>query len=399
LKIEKVNNATINVLQDAYQDVTVSMINKYLVDYYGFSVVDSLSTRDNFWKFINTLVDCTTYRFEISSTSKVYYIEQNSKDFLIISDVGNSDIFNVNIFGRDIAMTEKVYQDFKKFEHVDDEIMVNFNTFSNVNNKITEYNNPLKACTFNDDIPDYYPYLNTDELFRQFTLSNENILVLSGAPGTGKTRATNLYIKWLIKNPDICREYKIYDNAGGDDDEQSFTVGYVKNEEILAHDGFWETITKFNPALVFLDDADFCLSSRKNEVTSSEDFAKNKFLGQLLSFTDGITKNRTKFIITTNVDIDDIDTAILRKGRTFDILKLRNLTNQEALNIWKSKGYSEEAFSNYITSDNIPACDLGSAINKEESTVKSGKVFSKYLLEDGISILNSNKNKTVGFFK
>lgn len=393
----------IQIIQDTYQDVSISIINKYLADNFMFSVVGVQCRKDNFWAFIESLnTDDTTitHKFEVSPNNKVYYVEEVNKKFLIICEVGFSDIYEICIYGLDIKETERLYKEFKKFEHTDNETNVNFITFSLNGNKISDYNITLKLEDFKDDVEEYYPYINTEELFKQFTESNENILVISGIPGTGKTRAANLYIKWLLKNPEVCKKFKLHDDTiEGVSDVFSFTVGYVKNEEVLAHDQFWETLTRFNPALVFLDDADYSLTSRKNEIQTARDDNKNKFLSQLLSFTDGITKNNTKFIITTNLEVADIDTAVLRKGRTFDILKFRQLKVEEAKSIWVSKGFNISYFNNNLPdSGTIPACDLGSAINKEENRIKNGKKIEPYLLEEGISILNKTKPTTVGFF-
>lgn len=405
LQTEKRNPVNFNIMQDAYQDLPESLANSYIASWYGFSIVSLMCKKENYSKLIDTLKQqygSKEYKFEITPSNKVYYIEDDNHRVLLIADIGTSDIYSISIFGKDIPTTEEAYKIFKKFEHTENQIVVNFNTLSvGSHGKVSEYNTQLKAKDFEDDRNDFYPYLNVEELFRQFTISNENVLVLSGEPGTGKTRAANLYIKWLIQNEDICRAHGVYDSDTSEDDEgANISVCYVKNEELLSLDAFWELLTHRNPALVFLDDSDHSLTSRKNEVTSGTDHNKNKFLSQLLSFTDGVTKNNVKFIITTNLDPESIDTAVLRKGRTFDILKFRKLTPKEAYKIWRTFGYSKKQFSSYFETDEfIPACDLGSAINKELNTSKTGQENKSYVKEHGISILNkTQKNGSEGFF-
>ena len=99
---------------------------------------------------------------------------------------------------------------------------------------------------------------------------------------------------------------------------------------------------------------------------TSDDAKKNAFLNQLLSFTDGVQKNKTKFIITTNQHFDDVDTALLRKGRLFDILEFRKLTNSEALKIWLEQELKEEEFNKLFT-DDVLQSDLGSEISKRKN--------------------------------
>jgi len=142
--------------------------------------------------------------------------------------------------------------------------------------------------------------------------------------------------------------------------------------------------------LTLNDDLDYFLTSRNEELQTSDDAEKNKFLSQFLSFTDGIEQNETKFIITTNQPFDDIDDALLRKGRLFDILELRKLTNEEALNVWTSAGLLKEKF---IFAGDVLQADLGSEIEKHLN--KEIKI-EQYLLEDNISKIKKF-NKKIGF--
>ena len=208
-------------------------------------------------------------------------------------------------------------------------------------------------------------------MFNQYILSENNILLLCGVAGGGKTELGNLYMKFLLKSS-LFRE-KIESSP---DESLDIKVAYIKNEKILSTDQFWLTLQEDRYDLVFLDDLDYGLLPRTQEISSSEDIDKNKFISNLLSFTDGIfeSSQTTKFIITTNREVGDIDSAILRKGRTFDILNLRPLTNKESKKIWTSNGLSSELFEDtFGHKKEILACDLGSEI----SDVKAQEKFKK----------------------
>lgn len=398
-------NSNINVLQDAYQDLPEAIVNNYICSYYQFSTVGLQCKKDNYTKFLEHLqthYDVKEYKFEIRPNNRMYYLENTDKTIFVIADSEQSDIYGISIFSIDLQTSQTIYEVFKKFEHIENDTIVNFNTLSvGQNGKVSEYNIQYKLADFSDDSPLFYPYLDTDELFRQFTISDENILVISGAPGTGKTRAANLYIKYLLENEEICLKCGLYENDNSDSDKNSIGVCYVKNEELLSTDGLWEILTIRRPAIVFLDDSDHSLTSRNNEVLTNEDHLKNKFLSQLLSFTDGVTKNNVKFIITTNLPVEAIDTAVLRKGRTFDILRFQTLSHDEAMHIWIESGLVEKNFYKYFSDDEsfIPACDLGSNISKEKAEISSGIQNRTYVLRDGISILNKTSKKVnQGFF-
>lgn len=138
------------------------------------------------------------------------------------------------------------------------------------------------------------------------------------------------------------------------------------------------------------------LTKRDAEVTSSDDAIKNTFLNQFLSFTDGVEKHKTKFIITTNQKYNDIDTALLRKGRLFDILELRQLDQKEALEIWIDNGLSVTEFHNVFHDHHVLPADLGSEINKRlNDRIDSATVA--YLKEDGISkVIKASRVKKIG---
>ena len=241
----------------------------------------------------------------------------------------------------------------------------------------------------------YYPYLNTGELFKQYIMSEDNILLLTGKPGTGKTALTDSYMKFSIESEFV----KKYLEKEG---PIEFKVAYVKNENILSTDDFWVQLQYNIYDLIILDDLDYSLLPRTQEISTQEDVNKNKFISNLLSYTDGIfdENTKTKFIITTNKETKEIDVAILRKGRTFDILNLRALNNAEAKDVWLSEGLEVDKFMSSIfkDSDNILPCDLGSEISKIKASEKYGIEIKPYVKEDGISMYSNAKTKRkIGF--
>lgn len=226
----------------------------------------------------------------------------------------------------------------------------------------------------------YYPYLDLEEMFKQFSSLNDNILILVGEPGTGKSKLCSSYLKYMLRNP----EYFDYNK-----DDECICISFVKSIDVLAKENFWITLKDYDTQLVVLDDLDFFLIEREAEIKNIDDNLKNKFLTNFLSYTDGVDKNKTKFIITTNQSYDDMDKAILRKGRLFDILELRPLHNDEALNIWLDEGLDKKLFK---FKGDVLASDLGAEIEK----VKKNTSFKEYCLESSISKLNK-KSKKLGF--
>lgn len=228
----------------------------------------------------------------------------------------------------------------------------------------------------------YYPYLNVENLFTQFFTGSENILLLTGDPGLGKSKLATLAMRYCLENPEISP----YEKSIHDDPYLNVVI--AKGSDILGFEEFWLNLEEDAPDFVLVDDLDNMLTSRETDVASSEDVLKNKFIQQFLAFTDGIEKRNTKFIITTNQNYKDIDSAILREGRLFDILEMRELTADEANDIWQSEGLDGSPFNKSVTSAHV-----GSLITKQKNTRSTVK---PYTYEDSISkITQATKKKRI----
>ena len=162
--------------------------------------------------------------------------------------------------------------------------------------------------TFDETIyPEAYPYIpNIQEYIRNFLLGKENVLVLIGVPGTGKTR----FIKYIVQTISEIRK-------------DSPSILYSMDEKIFADDSFFFHFLSCPFDALVLEDIDFNLKSRKTG---------NSFMYKLLGASDGFITNPTKkIILSTNLpSINDIDEALLRKGRCYDVLKMQRLTVDQA---------------------------------------------------------------------
>ena len=385
--------ANINVSCDAYTSLEDAIFQQYIANKYSAPLINLSLKENKFDDFINDLKkefkNLKVNKLELNAVSKFIYLESDNNFFIELVYVKKISSYNMNIYGNDYEKTIKVHNIMKKYETISSGIYLEVDTFSmseqgvlNIKNDYKKYSDLLNVSKL------YYPYLNTDDLFKKYSLSSESILLLIGKPGVGKTKLIALLEKFMFNNPEL---FKL--NKDEFDDEIFFKIAYVKNTDILASDSFWDKLNENSYNIVFLDDADDLLSSRDNEIINQEDLNRKKFINQLLSFTDGIEKNETKFIITTNRSVKDIDLAILRKGRTFDILKLRELNRNEALAIWKENDLDENDFNELFKNDIILQSDLGSEIQMAIKLKELNENINDYVLENGISLLHTYKNK------
>jgi hypothetical protein len=161
--------------------------------------------------------------------------------------------------------------------------------------------------------PQSYPNIDgIDEYAKRFLESSENLLLLQGSPGTGKTRFIRHVIKSINKD---CPK-----------------VLYSMEEQAFSSEEFFIKFFVDNYDLLVLEDIDFHLKSRKDG---------NSFMYKLLGGTDGFIQKPRKMILSTNLpSVGEIDAALLRPGRCFDVKQFRKLSFNEAVELCKVENIS-----------------------------------------------------------
>lgn len=376
-----------------------AMLESYIGEKYTLAVESMVMKSDKLEEFLADMQnndylkgDLARAAFDFSETNVIHFIENEGKYFIRISSVGKDDIVVLYFYGVDLKTSSEMYSVFKKYEHQSTDnnaIITNITLMGNGSLSLND--KKFKELSDYDNVStSYYPFLDVKEMFTQYMESKDKLLLLSGSPGTGKTKIIDLFVKHALQHPEA---------FGFEEDEIeegiSIKIAYVKNTDILSMDSFWTHLTSHMYDAVILDDVDHILIDRNSAVQNSEDVNRKKFITQFLSYADGIHQNNTKFILTTNQEVSSIDKAILRKGRAFDVLNFRPLKLLEAKKIWLENELTEDTFNKEFDSDNILACDLGSKINFYLNYKGKKEKPKKYVLEDGISIIKSVNSKKI----
>jgi len=197
-----------------------------------------------------------------------------------------------------------------------------------------------------------YPYIDIEKLTKEFYESSSPILIFLGPPGTGKTRLIRNILKHKAS---LNRKSKV---------ECIFT-----SDQKIIEDGF--IFTNFltgNYDILVLEDIDFHLTPRTDGNTS---------MYHLLNISNGIASNymkHKKIILSTNLpNINNIDTALMRPGRCFDIIKTRPLDKNESLILLKLIGKTTK-----LEDKKYPISELYNIDQKARKvTIKSRKGISK----------------------
>jgi hypothetical protein len=160
-------------------------------------------------------------------------------------------------------------------------------------------------------VAEMYPFLEGQDLgeyYDNFMESNASILLLIGPPGTGKTT----FIRGLLQHTN-----------------SSAIVSYDAN--ILEKDYVFADFIEGDKSVLVLEDADMFLKSRKEG---------NTMMHKFLNVGDGLVTTRNKkLVFSTNLpSISDIDPALVRPGRCYDILHFGELNQTEAETLAKKTG-------------------------------------------------------------
>ena len=143
----------------------------------------------------------------------------------------------------------------------------------------------------------------------RYLAAPETVLVLQGPPGTGKTRLIRAILG------EISRQVS--------EGEEAIAL-YTGDMRVLYSDEvFVRFITGRQDAFV-IEDADHLLKPRADG---------NEHLHRFLTIADGVVRSQgRKIIFSTNLpNVGDLDDALVRPGRCFAHVNVRNLTAGEAL--------------------------------------------------------------------
>ena len=380
--------------------IATRLLSSWITQNYNFSI-DKLYYIDT-----NTVDDIVEEEEKFDDIMKIrtgnsmhYFAYSNEVLLIITKESVTSDnekpLAFVEIFAQDIQSYKKWYQFVKEINRKNtlNNFNIEYHSFYTNNYGILESNVEYfqKEAFENLDTVFYEPYLDVNRLFEEYLKSKSSILQLTGKPGIGKSKLVSLFIKYLFEHP----EYLIY--------QDRLKIARVVNNEILAQDDFWVTLRQKGFNALILDDLDNILEKRTEVVNSSEDKMHNEIIKKLLSFTDGLMNNKIKILITTNVEYSKIDEALLRDMRLFDLLELRPLRHQEALDIWINHyKLDEKSFKTIFDEiEEITPAKLVAEIDKRVNNKKEVNVDKKasYLKEENISkvkSLNSRKRR-IGF--
>lgn len=303
-----------------FNDVLEALVEVRISDNENSNFLRSLNIESIASK--RSAVDVDKYNINLqynisSEASRNFSIEVSNSFYKLDEDTSN----NINLFEKDEygEMTLQAH----KIENLKIDFAKHYNTeFVNVDDRISKW--------IVDD-----------------TIVNKNLVLMNGAPGTGKSN----YIQYLMnKVPHI---KKIY-----------IPPYFVSS---IADPGFFNFIKKFKGSVLLIEDAEKILMSRESN-------EENSAISVLLNLTDGVLAKilRFKIICTFNSDEKDIDQALLRKGRLFLNYKFDKLSEEKTRTLYDELYDNDPPERQMTLADIYNAEDNGGRKKKEQRTIGFG---------------------------
>lgn len=296
----------------------INFSNSYYVDYFEANLLNKIHKNNDyiirkFHKVINDSKNLKAFLEEaFDQGHKIFHCDET----IFVTDVEKSFFCKVYADEEgDEPYYIRICGDKKFAEKMDG--LVN-NNFEKLDAYIKWYYDPeghsitLPLSSEKLPIKEMYPWLKEDSLedyYQRYMDSGAAVLILIGPPGTGKTT----FIRGLLH----------YANAAA-------LVSY--DEAILNRDSFFANFISNNKEkFMVIEDCDTMIRSREDN---------NSMMHKFLNISDGlVSKTNKKIIFSTNLpNTRDIDTALLRPGRCFDVIEFDKLTNEQSQKLAEKMG-------------------------------------------------------------
>lgn len=301
LKDNIVNNKLFLAHNKCYYLKNVDLVN---------CLIKNLSTLGDFYRY-----NSNSDYFHNKVLSKNYMIYYTTEEASHLKSLHVSfTIFTNTIEEKDIIIS-KLDELLKNY--INNDITVDINYHFLANGCVNDIRFGMK---YTPELPNInYPYIKDMDLYVEKYFNSESpVIILMGEPGTGKTR----FIRYLLSR--LRKKHN----------EEMWAVFFTSDPEMLKETSFFINFMASASKALVVEDMDKSLHKRVEG---------NEVMYSLLGVSDGVIDiGYKKMIFSTNLpSINNIDSAIIRKGRCFDIMEFRALTYEESIDFLAANGRTD----------------------------------------------------------
>ncbi len=315
-------------------DKKIPIIIKSLHSNENISRLLNLLDNENFWHYLS-VHDENTHNIKLNNKN---FIEEN-KDNIILNSIGRDNTygsyidpkgnfaFSFTLRSKDIFDELHFYskdglnkhiQKFIKDNIILNEIIrdltYNLLVYKNQQYRLSDFSmKPITKLSVEDNYNDDFLEVHK-KLYDNLSKLDKSFTILHGLPGTGKTT----YIKYLSHLL-----------------EKNFNKEFVylppSATSMLSEPSFVESLELLKDKIVLIEEAENILIKSMN---------RSDAINNILNITDGMLSDmfNVHFLFTFNTSINNIDDALLRKGRLTLKYEFKELSEEKTRNLTKKLG-------------------------------------------------------------
>ena len=180
----------ISVIKDSYTTDHQVLFSSYALNKFSLTFEGLKIKYNDMNEVIKEIMKLDKELVKLDFPISVFYdfvVLESEHNLLTFDSYENKKKVQICYYFHNYEQSKPIFDAIQSFQDKDDELFVSISSFFYDGQKQLKTTENIKVKDdFSYNSLDYYPFLDTQEMFKQYMLSDSNILLLCGTPGTGK---------------------------------------------------------------------------------------------------------------------------------------------------------------------------------------------------------------------